>query len=338
MELTERSAQVLREIVDMYTRTGQPVGSKSLAETLPMSLSPASIRNVMAELEAQGLLMSPHTSAGRIPTEQGFRFYARGLVEVGELNGRLKAELEQRIARAPTFDAAMQEVSRTLAHLSSCAGLVLAPRYDDARLQQMEFIRLGPDKALAVLVADNGKLENRMIAVPPSLSDSELRAAADDLNRVVRGKTLAEAREHVVAALRQQKLALDSLMDKFLMAPDATDTALMVGGSQNLFGYPELVRERLQSLFEVFEEKRLLIGLLDRVRQSDGIQVFIGAECPLEAARDCAMITATYGTADKKVVGTLGVIGPMRMNYRQSIALVDYTARLLGRVLDERLS
>jgi heat-inducible transcriptional repressor len=338
VDLNERSSHVLREIVDMYTRTGQPVGSKTLAESLPLSLSPASIRNVMAELEARGLLMSPHTSAGRIPTEEGFRYYARGLVEVGDLNARLKEELERRINAAPSFDAAMHEVSRTLAHMTSCAGLVLAPRHDNARLAQIDFIRLGADKALAVLVADSGAIENRMIAVPPSLTDADLRAAASDLNKAVRGKTLVEAREQAIAALRQQKLALDSMMDKFLTAPDTVDTALMVGGSQNLFGYPELVRERLQGLFEVFEEKRLLIGLLDRVRQSEGVQIFIGADCPLEAARDCTMITATYGSADKRVVGTVGVIGPMRMNYRQSIALVDYTARLLGRVLDDRLS
>ena len=338
MDLNERSIQVLNEIVDMYTRTGQPVGSKTLAENLPMALSPASIRNVMAELEGRGLLMSPHTSAGRIPTEEGFRFFAHGLVEVGDLNTRLKDELKRRVDGAGSFDVAMQEVSRTLAQMSSCAGLVLAPRYNNATLRQVEFIRLGADKALVVLVSDTGAVENRMIPVPPSLTDAELRTACAELNQVVKGKTLAAAREQIIKTLREKKSALDSMMNTLFDAPSPNDTALMVGGSQNLFGYPELVRERLHGLFEVFEEKRLLIGLLDQVRESEGVKVFIGAECPLEAARDCAMITATYGTADKRVVGTLGVIGPIRMDYRQSIALVDYTARLLSRVLDDRLA
>lgn len=336
VDLNERSANILNEIVDIYSRTGQPVGSKTLAENLPAPLSPATIRNVMAELERKGLLISPHTSSGRIPTESGFRYYAKGLVEISDLDKALRHKLETRFEENADFGSVMQEVSRMLASMTSCAGLVLAPKYDNERLHYVEFVRLGPERALVILVAQSGKVENRMIGVPPQLRDRDLKEAARQINDVVQGLTLAEAQDKIVKTLREQKLALDKAMDSMLLPAQEAENGgdLMVGGSQNLFGYPELVRERLQSLFEVFEEKKLLIGLLDRVRNSEGVQVFVGAECPLEAAQDCAMITSTYSTKDRKIVGTVGVIGPMRLDYKQSIALVDYTAQLLGRALD----
>lgn len=335
--LGERPGHVLKEIVEVYTQTGQPVGSKTIAERLPGALSSATIRNVMADLEALGLLASPHTSAGRIPTEEGLRLYVRGLVQVGDLSRALQARVRQVVENGGDFDKALREASRLLAQMSSCTGLVLAPRHNDDHLHHVEFVRLGGEKVLVILVADSGNVENRIIFVPLQVTEQNLKEAAAHLNQVIRGQTLAEAREAIVATLRQYKLALDEMMDGFFAGEPLDGRALVVGGSQNLFGYPELVRERLQALFGAFEEKKLLIGLLDQVKQGSGVQIFIGAECPLEVARDCTLITAQYASADKRMVGTVGVIGPMRMNYSQNIALVDYTARLLSRVLDESL-
>ena len=336
--MKQRHGDVLREIVDVYTQTGQPVGSKTVAERLPSQLSSATIRGVMADLESMGMLASPHTSAGRIPTEEGLRYYVNGLVQVKELDRVLRQQVQTGLRHGVQLQTVLNDASRLLAQMTSCAGLVWAPqRSTEDVLQQVEFVRLSGGRVLVILVAQSGQVENRIISVPGSITDADLRQAAEHLNGLVRGMTLPEAQRHIVDTLRQHKLAFDRLMEQFLAGAGLGESAgaLMVGGSQNLFSYPELVRERLQELFQVFEEKKLLIGLLDEVRRGDGVQIFIGADCPLELAHDCSMITATYGSKDRQVVGTVGVIGPLRMNYRQNIALVDYTARLLSQVLDE---
>lgn len=330
--LNERSAAILREIVEIYSQTGQPVGSKTLAERLPVSLSSATIRNVMAELERQGLLLSPHTSAGRVPSEAGYRYYVNGLVQVEDLDNAIRQRLITSLRQHRNMDEALKDVAQYISQLTACAGLVMAPRRNDDRLRQLQFVRLGGERVLVVLVMESGQVENRMIDLPATLDDETLNEAAKLLNQQVRGQTLDDAKAHIVETLRQQKVAISTFMDNLT---GGEETALIVGGRNNLFGYPELVREHLQDLFNVFEEKRLLAGLLDRVQEGDGVQIFIGAECPLEVAKDCAMITANYASSDRRVIGTIGVIGPMRMNYNRNIALVDYTARLLSRALDE---
>ena len=335
--INDRPGHVLKEIIEVYTETGQPVGSKTIAERLPVTLSSATIRNVMADLEEMGLLASPHTSAGRIPTEQGLRLYVRGMVTVEDLNRAVQQRMQQDLAQAVNFQQVVNSASRMLAQVSGCAGLVLAPRHNEERLHQVEFVRLSGDRVLVVLVSQTGNVENRIIHVPPHITANDLREAAHQLNQVAQGLTLHEAQQTIFQTLKQHKLALDQMMDHMFDLGMANETTLVVGGSQNLFSYPELVRERLHGLFEAFEEKRLLIGLLDQVKKGDGVQIFIGAECPLEVARDCTMITSTYASQDQRVVGTVGVIGPMRMNYKQNIALVDYTARLLSRALDEAI-
>lgn len=332
--LQDRQGHVLKEIVDVYTLTGLPVGSKTIAERLPHKLSPATIRNVMAELEELGLLQSPHTSAGRIPTENGLRYYVNGLVEVGQLTQALEGRLKDSLAGGQNIKKALHDASSILGQMTGCAGLVWAPTQAEEVLEQVEFVRLQGERVLVIMVTESGQIENRMIFVPSTISAQDLKLAAYELNKVIQGLTLPEARLRIVAALRQQKMALDKMMDEFLGVETPTGIDLMVAGSQNLFSYPELVREQLQQLFYVFEEKKLLIGLIDQMHKGEGVQIFIGADCPLEVAKDCAMITAQYGTADKKSVGTVGVIGPMRMNYSQNIALVDYTARILSRTLD----
>jgi len=332
--LQDRQGHVLKEIIDVYTLTGQPVGSKTIAERLPAKLSPATIRNVMAELEDLGLLQSPHTSAGRIPTESGLRYYVNGLVEVGELTKSLEARLRDSLAGGKDIKKALHDASNILGQMTGCAGLVWAPTQEEDVLEQVEFVRLQGERVLVVLVAQSGQIENRMIFVPSTVSAQDLKLAAYELNKVIQGLTLPEARQRIVTTLKQQKMALDKMMDEFLGTDTPASVDLMVAGSQNLFSYPELVREQLQQLFYVFEEKKLLIGLIDQMRKGEGVQIFIGADCPFVAAKDCAMITAQYGTRDKKSIGTVGVIGPMRMNYSQNIALVDYTARILSRTLD----
>lgn len=338
--LNERSQVVLNELVDLYTSTGQPVGSKALCEISKLKLSPASIRNVMADLEDGGYLASPHTSAGRIPTEDGFRYYVRGLVEVGEPDKEMKKALKKELG-SKNFKEVLSSASNALSRITSSASLVMAPRFDMEELEQVEFIRLSGDKVLAVLVTKNGEIENRVIHVPEKVSVEQLNESAKHLRDVVSGKTLADARVAMTQMLMEHKNRVDNMMSDMMNAAEmwgettVTDGALVVSGSQNLFQYPELVRDQLKDLFHVFEEKRMLMALMNEVQQGDGVQIFIGKDCPLQAAKDCSLITTTYGSDDKKVVGTIGVIGPMRMDYRKTIQLVDYTGKLLSRYLNK---
>lgn len=335
-----RQGDVLKEIVDIYTQTGQPVGSKTVSERLPAKLSPASVRNAMAELEEKGFLQSLHTSAGRTPTENGLRYYANGLVQVDKIDKKLEKELARRLEAGTSLEQVMNVASQILGQVTGCAGLIWAPQKKEDTLEQLEFVRLSGERVLVVLVTASGEIENRMILVPSSVSAQDLTVAAYELNKVIKGLTLPEVRQRIVQTLQKQKMALDEMMQDFLSDKQEASgemNSLIVGGSQNLFSYPELVREQLQQLFYVFEEKKLLIGLIDQMRRGDGVQVFIGAECPLDVAKDCAMITTEYGSGDKQTLGTIGVIGPMRMNYAQNIALVDYTAKMLSQTVNNLL-
>ena len=334
--MQQRANQILKEIIDFYNQTGQPVGSKALVQHLGLDLSPATIRNVMAELEEMGFLVSPHTSAGRVPTEAGYRYYAKGLIEVRDLENRFKQALNNHITGAHDFNAALKTASNLIADMTGCAGLVLAPKVENESLEAIEFIRLSAGRVLVVLVSTSGHVENRMIQVPTDITADDLARASRQLNQVVRGLTIPEAMKQVIAALREQKAAIDNVLERLISAP--FENAVMVSGSQHLLGSPDLLREHLGALARVFEEKRLLLGLLSEVKNSSGVQVFVGADCPLEVAKDCAMVTATYGTTDQRVIGTVGVIGPMRMDYEQAVAVVDYTAKVLSKTLQQHLT
>lgn len=341
MTLKDRALKVLGELIDIYTKTGQPVGSKALADLESLNVSSATIRAVMADLEKEGLLISPHTSAGRIPTEEGYRIYTQGVLQVSEPNAAIKKQLESISSAATDMESLIKEASNKLGEMTACTGLVLAPKKADEPIDELQFIRLGSGNVLAVLVYEKGHIENRLMEVPNDIDKQQLKTAAQELTVLTKGKTLTEARELIVQGLREQKRAFDEYVATQLFDIDeleeTTGKELIVAGSQNLFGYPELVREKLKSLFHVFEEKKLLIGLLDEVKKGPGVQIFIGADCPIEGAEDCAMITANYTNADGQV-GTLAVIGPMRMDYQQNVALVDYTAKVLSQVMANKHS
>lgn len=338
--LSSRYQDVLKDIVDIYTETGQPVGSKALTEHSALALSSASYRNVMADLEKNGYLVSPHTSAGRIPTEEGFRYYADTIIGVDDLDEEIKELIRSKITPHKDFKKIVNDVSQLLGELTCCTGLVSAPKFDQSELDYMEFLRLDGGKVLAVLVTKKGEVENRIIEVPEHISIEELNRSAKHLRGVVSGQTLADARVLMMKSLMEHKNRVDSLMENMMTEAEIwgeatdTDTALVVAGSQNLFQYPELVRDQLKALFKVFEEKRILMALMNEVQKGDGVQIFIGSDCPIADVKDCALLTSSYGTKDKKVLGSIGVVGPMRMNYKRNIQLVNYTSRLLSRVLE----
>lgn len=333
VKLNQRASEVLRCLVGLYTQDGKAVGSKAVCECITEKVSPATIRSVMSDLESKGFLVSPHTSAGRIPTEQGLRYYANDLISI-DLEPELQAKLKDCVSSAKDINQAIKNLSDVIADITSYTGIILAPKKENEILQAINFMPLEDERILAILIAKSGYVENRIIEIPSAIPAQELEKAAIELNQVVKGKTLEQAREIIIKSLRDHKTTLDEAMEKILEEQVSDSKSLVVSGQNNLITYPEIVRERLKDLFQVFEEKKLIIGLLDVVKKAEGVQIFIGKDCPLEAAKECSMITASYGNKQSKSLGTIGVIGPMRMDYQRTVSIIDYTAKLLSNIIE----
>jgi heat-inducible transcriptional repressor len=342
-KLNERSRTIFRHIVEAYIATGEPVGSRNLARQLPMALSPASIRNVMSDLEHLGLVYAPHTSAGRLPTEIGLRMFVDGLLEIGDLadDERRQIEAQLRVRRDKSVEQTLADAGEMISGLSHCAGVVLADK-QVSRLKHIEFVPLEPGKALVVLVGDDQVIENRVIDLPPGLPPSSLIEAANYLNAHIRGLTLGEAKARVEKELASAKAELDQLTQKVIEAGLATwsgalgdQKSLIVRGQANLLndidGLENL--ERIRQLFADLETKRDLVQLLGLSERGEGVHIFIGSENKLFSLSGSSLIVAPFEDPRRKVVGVLGVIGPTRLNYARIIPMVDYTARLVGRLL-----
>jgi heat-inducible transcriptional repressor len=340
--LNDRSRAILRRIVESYLETGEPVGSRNLSRQLPMTLSPASIRNVMSDLESAGLIFAPHTSAGRLPTQLGLRLFVDGMLEVGTLGTEERRQLEAQIGgRSKSMDQLLTEASELISGLSHCAGLVLAEK-QVLRLKHIEFVPLDPRKALVVLVGQDGSVENRVIAIPPGLPQSALVEASNYLNTHVRGLTIADARVRIEAELQTARAELDALAQKVIKAGLAEWSgslddrrSLIVRGQANLLKDVSAVAdlERIRQLFDDLEGKRELVQLLGLSDTADGVRIFIGSENKLFSLSGSSLIVAPFEDGARNVVGVLGVIGPTRLNYARIIPMVDYTAKLVGRLL-----
>jgi heat-inducible transcriptional repressor len=339
-ELDDRARQIFRRIVESYLETGDPVGSRTLSRG-GVQLSPASIRNTMQDLAQLGLLASPHTSAGRVPTHTGLRLFVDGLLEVGDLAEEERRSIEARlVAHGRSFDDALNEATSILSGLAGGAGIVVTPARE-AGVKHVEFVALGPDQALAIMVFDDGSVENRLMRLAAGLTPSALNEASNFLNARLRGRTLADAKAEMRAELDRAKRELDvaaaRLVEDGLAAwggGEDTERALIVRGRANLLGDPQTLDdlERVRTLFEDLEQKEQLIGLLDGVREGQGVRIFIGAETRLFSLSGSAVIAAPYMTGRQRVLGAIGVIGPARLNYARVIPLVDYTARVLGQI------
>ncbi len=341
-ELDARARDIFRRIVEAYLETGEPVGSRTLARA-GIGLSPASIRNTMQDLAELGLLDAPHISAGRMPTHVGLRLFVDGLLEVGDLAEEDRRMIEARLtAHGRSLEEAMNEASSILSGLAGGAGVVVASQRE-AGVKHVEFVALGPDQALVIMVFDDGQVENRLMRRPAGVTPSALAEASNFLNARLRGRTLAEARIEVGGELERARRELDAtaarLVEEGLAAWSGggeTERALIVRGRANLLADPEAMAdlERVRMLFDDLEQKEQLIGLLDNVRDAQGVRIFIGAETRLFSLSGSAVIAAPYMSGRQKVLGAIGVIGPARLNYARVIPLVDYTARVLGRIVD----
>jgi heat-inducible transcriptional repressor len=343
-QLNERSREIFRLIVESYLATGEPVGSRNLSRILPMTLSPASVRNVMSDLEQLGLVYAPHTSAGRLPTETGLRFFVDALMQIGDLTEHDRKAIEAQVAgsgQSKSLEAALTEASGLLSGLSRAAGVVLTAK-SNQRLKHIEFVRLEPERALVVLVTEDGQVENRVLNIPVGLPTSALIEAGNFLNARIRGRTLAEVRAEIEQRLKEGQAELDQLTQKIIAAGlaswsggESDERKLIVRGQAHLLEDLKALAdlERVRLLFDDLETRREVIDLLGRAEQAEGVRIFIGSENKLFSLSGSSTIVAPYHDASGHIVGVLGVIGPTRLNYARIIPMVDYTAKVVSKLL-----
>jgi heat-inducible transcriptional repressor len=343
-ELNERSREIFKQIVESYLATGDPVGSRNISRIIPMTLSPASVRNVMADLEHAGLIYAPHTSAGRLPTELGLRFFVDALLEIGELPAEERARVEAQMRAAATghtLETALAEASALLSGVSRGAGVVVTTK-SNARLRHVEFVRLDPARALVVLVSEDGSVENRLLDLPPGLPAAALTEAANFLNARIQGRTLSELATEIGARRAEMERELDELTARLVEAGLATTVGsaderhLIVRGQANLL---EDLRagddlDRIRLLFADLETQKDVIELLTRAEGGEGVRIFIGSENKLFSLSGSSLIAAPFRDGAQKIVGVVGVIGPTRLNYARIVPMVDYTAKVVSRILN----
>lgn len=338
-ELNERSRVVFESIVDAYMKGGEPVGSRTLSRLTALGgASPATIRNVMADLTEMGLLAAPHVSAGRVPTSRGLRLFIDGMMQVSELAEDDRRAIESRMTNRAPLPHLLDEAVSVLSGLSACAGMVIAPKRENA-IKQIQFVSLAPAEVLAVLVFQDGMVENRFIKLDEAVSSSTLDMASNFLTARLSGKTMGDARAQLLHEMREQQAQLDALTVRVIEAGLAEqspqDGILIVKGAANLLenvqGLADL--EHIRALMGQLEDRQSMLKLLENTQSGEGMQIFIGAENPLFDAAGLSMIVAPTRDQNNRLVGALGVIGPMHLNYGRIIPLVDYTARVMGRLI-----
>jgi heat-inducible transcriptional repressor len=339
-ELSERSRDVFQLVVENYLESGQPVGSRTISRTSPLNLSPASIRNVMQDLEESGLLAAPHTSAGRIPTESGLRLFVDGMMQAAEPSAEERAAIEGRLDRGGPIEEALTAATTALSGLSACAGIVLVPKREPV-LKQFAFVPISPRQALAVLVGSDGSVENRVVDLPAGVTASALNEVGNYVSARLSGLTLSQAQARLSEEIRAGEAALDQAAQELVsrgLAVWSEDGAqrpvLIVRGQANLLDQDAAADlERVRQLLEELEGKEEIARLLDSARAGQGMKIFIGSENKLFALSGSSVIAAPYRGGDGRVVGVVGVIGPTRLNYARVVPMVDFTAKALSRLM-----
>jgi heat-inducible transcriptional repressor len=339
-DLSERSREILRTIVEAYVETGEPIGSRTISRKLGLTLSPATIRNVMADLEQSGLLYAPHSSAGRLPTDLGLRLFVHGLLEIGSLTQEERASIDGRCrAAGKSLAEVLEQATDMLSGLSHCAGLVVAPKVERP-LKHIEFVAIGPGRALVVMVAEGGLVENRIIDLPMHMPPTALVEAGNYLTQRLLGRTLSEARNHILTELEASRAELDQLTGK-LVEQGLAIWGGVQGGAVIVKGQSRLLEdvtalsdlERVRSLLAALDTRESMVKLLDATHGADGVQIYIGAENELFSLAGCSVVFAPYRDGREQIVGAIGVVGPARMNYARIIPMVDYTAQVIGRII-----
>lgn len=345
MDLNERSRGILKAIINSYIATAEPVGSRTITKRYELGISPATVRNIMADLEEMGFLAQPHTSAGRVPTGKAYRFYIDTLLEVRALPRQQEQEIMNYPLHRSEFGQLMKETTRLLSSLSHYVGVVMAPKPAETVYRHVEFVPLSGRRALAVFVSEAGIIHNRMLVLAPDVTARDLERANNFLARELSGKTLRQMRERVTELMDEDRSRYTGLLTTLMQSggePSETgargesEGELYVGSMSELFDIPDFRDlDKMKEIFHAFEEKHRLIQLLDMASDAEGVQVFIGAENPYFDMEGVAAVVASY-RAEGNVMGTLGVIGPSRMPYQTVIPIVDCTAKVLSRLMSER--
>ncbi|WP_303720711.1 heat-inducible transcriptional repressor HrcA [Malonomonas rubra] len=342
-ELNERSQNILEAIVEDYISSAEPVGSRAITKRHSFNLSPASVRNVMADLEEMGFLCSPHTSAGRVPTEKGFHYYIDSLLQVRDLSKEEESRLRKNYRfKGMKMEDIMQEVGRVMSGLSNYTGLVMAPKFSSTVFRQIEFVRLSHSRLLVIYVSETGLVQNKVIEGAPELSQHDLEQISNYLNRELNGMSIAEVREKIVQDLRDERSRYDQMRKQALSLSsaalqDEAENLVFVSGTSLMLNQPEFYApERLKRIIQTLESKKTLIELLDRGQAADGVQIFIGSQSQHAEIEGCSLVTSNFSNK-KGAIGTLGVIGPVRMAYSKVIPIVDFTAQLVSRILEREV-
>lgn len=337
--ISPRAQLLLKHLVELYIRDGQPVGSKTLVSEAFPSLSPATIRKVLSDLEERGFITSPHTSAGRVPTTLGMRFFVDSLLSVHPLNAADIKKVEAQFALDQSTDELIAKTSSVLSELTRMVGIVTLPRREMQILRHVEFLPLSDHRVLVILVFNEKEVQNRIIITQQRYSAAELNQASNFINQHFAGKELMAARQELLHALNMDRCKMDSLMKTVVemasqaFVPPRKEDSYILAGQQNLFANPAASVSQLQKMFEAFTQKQQILDLLDQCLQTEGVQMFIGEESGYEAFRECSLITSRY-TLDGETIGVLGVIGPTRMQYDKVIPVVELTAKMLGTLLN----
>ncbi|MFP7672376.1 heat-inducible transcriptional repressor HrcA [Marivita sp. S0852] len=344
-ELNDRSREVFRKVVEGYLFNGEPVGSRTLTRTLDEKVSAATVRNVMQDLEFLGLLDSPHISAGRVPTQLGLRMFVDGLLEVRDLDQDDREKIDATVtSNSQDVSQILDRVGSALSGVTQGASLVLTPKHE-AAIKHIEFVPVGGDQALVVLVFADGHVENRLFTPPPGQTPSSMREAANFLNALVEGKTLSELRKTIKDDIVRKRQELNTLaatlVEQGIAIWDDEDGAperLIVRGRSNLLAEDAHAEEldRIRELFDDLERKRDIAEFLELTEEGDGVRIFIGSENKLFSLSGSSLVVSPYMNADRKIIGAVGVIGPTRLNYGRIVPIVDYTAQLVGKMLGDR--
>lgn len=343
LPLTERSLYLFKALVQHFIQDGQPVGSRTLARDLGLDLSPATIRNVMADLEDMGLLHSPHTSAGRVPTARGYRLFVDSLLRVVKLDEQEVARIARNLESGEDVPTLLQRTSALLSEVTHLAGIVMLPRHGQQSLKHIEFVPLSDNRVLVVLVVNEHEVQNRIIRTARTFAAAELQQAANYLNATYCGRDLHAVGDELLHDLRRMKEDVSNLMQAAIemaqraMEPGEGSTGdYVLSGQTNLMGVAELTDlDKLRKLFESFNRKRDILHLMEQAVRAGGVQIFIGEESGYEVLDSCSVVTSPY-EVDGEILGVLGVIGPTRMNYERVIPIVDITAKMLGSALNSR--
>ncbi len=344
LPLTERAQHLLKVLVEHHIRDGKPVGSTTLSRSSGLKVSAATVRNTMADLEGMGLIHAPHTSAGRVPTQKGYRLFVDSLVSVQPLQNVELSQLQQEISGVEkNTQEVLSSASSLLSQITSMASVVMVPRHSRVTLRHLEFLPLSEGRVLAILVTNRDEVQNRIIQTDRDFSESELRQAANWFNQTFEGEDLSRVRSRLVTELERSRTEMDEAMQQIVQMAhqvvtpsESSEDQMMVSGRSKLMDYSEFSEmERLRQLFNAFSEKRDMIHLLDQCMEADGVQVFIGEESGYQFFDECSVVTSPYKSGDE-VVGVLGVVGPTRMAYDRVIPVVDMTAKILTSALNSR--